>query len=256
MDPGLLALLLLAVGLGVMAIEVFVPSGGLLALMSMAAFAGSVFFAAYAWWGTNMVAFWAYAVSLVVLIPATLVGAFYMLPRTEFGRRLLQEPPTAEESASFTEERAALAATVGRRGVAVTLHNPGGLVEVDGVRHHSESRGLMLDPGEPVEVVGTRGHRLLVRRADAPVPVALEPSPAELSQPERVAAPTPAAADTPTVIAPAADRPGGRIDEDAPVGYAEPAAVADGDRDDTGGAVDDPFAEDAEREAGAAGRVP
>ncbi|NNJ26301.1 hypothetical protein [Alienimonas chondri] len=269
MDPGHYALLLLAVGLAVMVVEVFVPSGGLLAALSMCCLAGSVFCAFWEWWGTNMLAFWAYIGCVAVLIPATLGGSFYMLPRTEFGRRLLQEPPTPEETASFTEERAALAAAVGRRGTTVTLHNPGGMVEVDGVRHHSEARGLMLDAGESIEVVGTRGNRLLVRLADAPVPPALQP-PDELPD---------------TVIAADPDRPGGQISPDAPVGYAHQSPPAEppptdlpgvaspevatkspdvpGKKDETPlesprrdaekpssgePAVADPFAEDAERE--------
>ncbi|MFH5806560.1 NfeD family protein [Alienimonas sp. DA493] len=219
MDPGHYALLLLAVGLAVLVIEVFVPSGGLLAALSMCCLGGSLFCAVWEWWGENMLAFWAYVGCTAVLIPATLGGSFYMLPRTEFGRRLLQEAPTPEETASFTEERAALAAAIGRRGKTLTLHNPGGLVEVDGARFHSEARGPMLDAGEPIEVVGTRGNRLLVRYAKEEVPPALRDveGPAAGTPPGE-----PREAENPVdpVIDPDPGRPGGRLDADAPVGYA------------------------------------
>ncbi|QDT17721.1 NfeD family protein [Alienimonas californiensis] len=278
MDPGHYALLLLAVGLAVLVVEVFVPSGGLLAALSMCCLAGSLFCAVWEWWGENMLAFWAYIGCTAVLIPATLGGSFYMLPRTEFGRRLLQEAPTPEETASFTEERAALAAAVGRRGKTLTLHNPGGLVEVDGARFHAEARGPMLDAGEPIEVVGTRGNRLLVRYAKDDVPPILQeiddapPAGTPPGEPRRAENPVP------PVIDPDPDRPGGHIDAHAPVGYAHesppekspptdleevssPDDMTSGDAKRPGTAatkdqavsnrndeVADPFAADAERE--------
>ncbi|MEM9701943.1 MAG: NfeD family protein, partial [Planctomycetota bacterium] len=224
MDPGYYALLLLAVGLAVLVVEVFIPSGGLLGILCLCCLGGSVMCAVWQWWGTNPLAFWAYIGGVVVLIPSTLGGSFFMLPRTAFGRRLLQEPPTPEETASFTEERAALAAAVGRSGVTLTLHTPGGMVEVDGVRHHAEARGPMLDPGEAIRVVGSRGNRLLVRRDDEAVPTALEPAAKEENTVLMAAAPEPVA----TVVDAAADRPGGRLSADAPVGYAAPTErVAD-----------------------------
>ena len=284
MDPGYIAFLLLAVGLAVLVVEVFVPSGGLLAALTLCCLLGSVYFAWKEWWETNTLAFWAYIGGVAFLIPLTLGGSFFMLPRTEFGRRLLQEPPTREETASFTQERAALAAAVGRRGTTVTLHNPGGLVEVDGVRFHSEGRGMMLDPGEAVDILGVRGNRLLVRLADGPVPEALSPPPEGPAptpgtplepQPRGDADSAEPTSPTPPVIDPDPDRPGGHLDPHAPVGYAheseppEPAPEPSSDRpaperpsferpsdvaetppsapprDDE---IADPFAEDAERE--------
>ena len=257
MDYGHYAILLLAVGLAVLVVEVFVPSGGLLAGLTLLCLTGSVLCAFWAWWGSNPLAFWAYAGGVALLIPATLGGSLYMLPRTAFGRRLLQEAPEPGETASFTEEKAALNAAVGHRGVTVTLLNPGGMVEVDGRRWHAESRGLMLDPGEPIEVVGVRGNRLLVRLADAPAPPALDGS----GEPEAVGE----RGDSPVapVIDPDSRRPGGHIAPDAPVGYApsqvhppqgknksepprdgRPVAGRSGEAE----VVNDPFAADAERE--------
>ena len=260
MDYGHYAILLLAVGLAVLVVEVFVPSGGLLAGLTLLCLTGSVLCAFWAWWGSHPLAFWTYTGGVALLIPATLGGSLYMLPRTAFGRRLLQEAPEPGETASFTREKAALNAAVGHRGVTVTLLNPGGMVEVDGRRWHAESRGLMLDPGETIEVVGVRGNRLLVRLADAPVPPALEGDASE--EPETVAE------QGSSPVAPVIDadsrRPGGHIAPDAPVGYApsrvhpprdaqpespplrdeRPVAGRPGETE----VVEDPFAADAERE--------
>ena len=215
LDTGLLAVLLLGLGLAVLVVEVFVPSGGLLAVFTLVCLVGSVIAAFSEWWGEDPAAFWLYVGSVVILVPGTVIGAFLALPRTRFGRRLLQEAPTPEELAPLNEEAARLAALVGRRGVTLTPHSPGGMVEVDGVRHHAEARGLMLDPGEPVEVVALRGRRLVVRPADGPVPVAAEnPEPADDPP-------------VPPVIDPSPARPGGAIAADAPVGYAPPEPKPD-----------------------------
>ena len=214
MDPGLIAVLLLGLGLAVLVVEIFVPSGGLLAVFTLMCLTGSVVAAWKEWWGTDPAAFWLYAGCVVVLVPGTVVGAFAMLPRTKFGRRLLQEAPTREEITPLAEESARLEALVGERGVTLTTHSPGGLVEVAGQRHHAEARGLMLDPGQPVEVVGLRGQRLVVRLADSPAPPVAED--AAENAVEKANAPEP------VVIEPRGDRPGGAVSDDAPVGYAGP----------------------------------
>ena len=247
MDYGHYALLLLAVGLAILAVEVFIPSGGVLAVFTLLCLAASVTCAVWEWWGTNPVAFWAYVGGVAVLIPATLTGALVMLPRTTFGRRLLQEAPEPGETDSFVRERAELAAMLGHRGVSVTPLYPGGMVEVDGRRMHAEARGLMLDPGQPVEVIGRRGNRLLVRLADDPAPPSALRGPDEIAEP---AGPPPVA----PVIVPAPNRPGGSISPDAPVGYsdgpnengpvADPASE-DEDVSDEDTVISDPFAADA-----------
>ena len=224
MDSGLIAVSLLGLALAVLVVEVFVPSGGLLAVFTLLCLVGSVVAAWDEWWGTDPAAFWLYVGSVVVLVPGTVIGAFAMLPRTRFGRRLLQEAPTREEIEPFAGEADRLRDLVGKRGTTLTTHSPGGLVEVGGERHHAEARGLMLDPGQPVEVVGLRGRRLVVRLADGPAP-------AEMSADGEPIAGEPAGSPVAPVIEPDADRPGGAVSDAAPVGYApadpHPAAPAE-----------------------------
>ena len=74
--------------------------------------------------------------------------------------------------------------------------NPGGLVLVEGERHHCEGDGMMIDPQETVEVIGVSGNRLVVRPAtpdveDVKTPAIDEPksaipqdSPFEEDQPD------------------------------------------------------------------------
>ena len=169
MQDGHYAILLLAAALAVLVVEVFVPSGGLLALVTLGTLGASIFFAWREWWGTDPAAFAIYVGSVVILLPGTLVGAFTLMSRTNWGRGMLQEPPSLDEVDSYTEEQAELRALVGKRGETLTMLAPGGMVRVGTARVHSETRGMMLDPGQPVEVVAVKGNRVVVRLADAPL---------------------------------------------------------------------------------------
>jgi len=163
MDPGYLAIALLVLGLGLIVCEVFIPSAGLIAVFATLCFAGSIVFAWTAWWYTNPAYFTIYAIALVVLIPSALGGAFYLLPHTEFGRRVLLEGPDLAEVTPYQEEQRRLQKLVGHVGKTLTLLNPGGLVQVDGTRQHCESEGLLLEAGTPVEIVAVKGNRVVVR---------------------------------------------------------------------------------------------
>lgn len=170
MDYSHFAILLLLLSLALLTAEVFVPSGGFISVLMLLALAGSVFCAFRAWWGTSPTLWWSYVASVLVLLPAVLIAAFTIFPRTAYGRRILLDAPAPEEVVGYSREQAELQQLIGRRGKTVTLHNPGGIVTVDGRRYHSETRGMMLDPGEEVEVVAVKGNRVVIRLADAPPP--------------------------------------------------------------------------------------
>lgn len=163
------SVLLLLISLALLATEVFVPSGGMIAVLMLLALGGSVFCAFNAWWETSPAYWWSYLASVLVLLPAVLIGAFTIFPRTPYGRRVLLDAPAPEEITAFAKEQVAFQALVGQRGQTVTPHSPGGMVSINDRRYHSETRGMMLDAGEPVEVVAVRGNRLVIRLADRPL---------------------------------------------------------------------------------------
>jgi membrane-bound serine protease (ClpP class) len=161
------AILLLFAGLAVLVAEVFIPSGGLLFCVTAAALITSVGFAYAAWWQSNPAAFWTFCGFLLMMIPAVVIGAFSWLPRTRFGKKILLDAPDLEQLTPFVEETARLTELIGKRGVTQTLLNPGGIVTIDGERHHAFTEGLLLDPGVEIEVAEVRGTRLVVRPPSA-----------------------------------------------------------------------------------------
>lgn len=166
MDPAYLAIILLVLGLSLIVCEVFIPSAGLIAAFATLCIAGSVGAAWTAWWYNNPAYFTIYAIALLVLIPSAVSGAFYVLPRTAFGRQVLLEGPDLQEVTPYQEEQRQLQRLVGHIGRTLTLLNPGGIVLVDQTRQHCESEGLLLEADTPVEVVAVKGNRLVVRRVE------------------------------------------------------------------------------------------
>lgn len=171
---GLLAVVLLVVGLAILVAEVFIPSGGVLAILTTITLCLSLASAYTAWYEKYPAAWWGFCGLVVLTIPTTLGSAFYIFPKTAMGRRVLLEAPNLSQLEPYAEETARLEQFVGRYGKTLTMLNPGGLVLVDNERLHAFSEGQMLDPGCSIEILEIRGTRVLVRPGAAP-----EPSPSD-----------------------------------------------------------------------------
>ncbi len=160
----LLVFLLVALGLGIIMAEVFIPSAGVLSIMALCCFAGSAFCAWKAWYATEQYGYWwGYVFSMVIGVPSLIGTGLYILPRTQLGRNLLAAPQDLEEVTPFQEEESRLSELINQTGVAVTMFSPGGMVQIGRDRLHAESEGVLIDPGTEIMVVGVRGNRLVVR---------------------------------------------------------------------------------------------
>lgn len=175
------AILLLIAGLAILIAEVFVPSGGLLGVITFLTLLVSLVFAYRAWGTSHSNIFYAFLVMLLLLVPTTIGIGFYVLPRTSLGQRVLLEGPEAQQLTPFAKETERLQRLIGKFGSTQTLLNPGGLVRVEGERLHAVSEGLPIEPGESVRVVDVQGTRVVVRRGTPP-PVADQPDSAPTSE--------------------------------------------------------------------------
>lgn len=165
-----IAILAMALGLALLVAEVFIPSGGLIMTAATVTFIVSVWAAWQAWYKTDQyTTFIAYIVALLVLFPTVLSGAFYVFPRTEYGKRLMS-PPSREEMEPYVEETEHLRSLVGKSGTALTRLAPGGLILVNGERLHAESEGMLIPADAPIRVLAMKGNRLLVRQVREDVP--------------------------------------------------------------------------------------
>ncbi len=189
MNPLVWILLLVVVGLLLILLEVFIPSGGVLGLLAVLALGAGIVMA-FVEQGL--------AVGMAVLsgsflaVPVVLVLAFRWFPATPLGRRVLPPPPAPEDVLPDVDRRRRLRELVGRGGRTASELVPWGSVVIDGDVVDAVSEGGPLAAGLAVEVVGVEGRALVVRAA-AVVPMA------------PVAAATPA--DRPAEAAPEPSRP-------------------------------------------------
>jgi membrane-bound ClpP family serine protease len=160
MEPLVWAALLLLLGLALVMTEVFVPSGGILGVLSFTAIVASIVLAFLR--GGVFSGFMFVLVSLLA-VPTILIVAFHWLPDTPVGKRLLASLPTSEEVLPDDEERRALRGLVGKVGRAKSSMLPSGAVQIDGRTIDAVSDGLPIDPGQPVRVVEVHGTRVTVR---------------------------------------------------------------------------------------------
>jgi membrane-bound serine protease (ClpP class) len=166
------AVLLLIAGIGILSAEIFIPTGGLLGIVTFLTLSCSLMFAWRAWGNSHVEIFWSFCGVLLLLVPTAIGTAFYILPQTATGKRMLLEAPLAEDLTPFMQESKHLMELVGDYGRTASPLTPGGFVLIHGERLHAISDGLIIESGQSVEVLGVRGSRLLVRAASPPAPTA------------------------------------------------------------------------------------
>jgi membrane-bound ClpP family serine protease len=172
LDPLAWSVLLMLVGCVVLVLEVFIPSGGVLAILSAAAFLGSILFA----FQRGPVTGFSFLVTTVVLVPIVLVMAFRYWPKTRIGKAFLGELPTDEDVLPDDPHRALL----GRVGVTRSKMLPSGAVEIDGQMIDAITNGRPIEPGQYVVVSEVRANRVVVRPAKENERPGQEVSPGDL----------------------------------------------------------------------------
>lgn len=177
MDPVIWAALLLALGLATGIMELFVPSGGILGLLSLGSLLGSI---GLAFVHGPLVGLMFLAM-VVLGAPVVLSFSLRWWPHTPVGRRLLLKPPHSADVLPDSELRRRLKGMVGKFGEAQTLMTPSGAVLIEGRVVDAVSDGTVIEPGQRVRVLEVRGNRVVVHASDEPAAPAdaLDP----LSQP-------------------------------------------------------------------------
>lgn len=163
MDPLLVwGIALLAAALVLFALELFIPSGGLLGVVAgVAAVAGVIAFWKYnEWWGVSS------TVLVLVTAPIAFNFAVKVIPHTPFGKRLIlaeDDDELARRALEAQRETEAVAAVIGATGIARTDLRPIGTAEIDGVRVEVLAEGGIIPEGSPVRVTGVVDNQIKVR---------------------------------------------------------------------------------------------
>ncbi|MDA0285613.1 MAG: hypothetical protein O3B86_19900, partial [Planctomycetota bacterium] len=172
---------------GILVCEIFIPSAGILTMLSIVCYAGATFCAWRGWYQTGHTAWWwGYVLGMLVLLPSAISGAVYILPRTAYGKAIFASPQSLAELTPFLEEEARLTGLINSFGRAATMFSPGGMVQIGQEKFHAESDGVLIEAGQDVVVVGVKGNRLVVMPAERHASIAkTEPTPktAAIDQP-------------------------------------------------------------------------
>ncbi|MDP6445538.1 MAG: NfeD family protein [Pirellulaceae bacterium] len=170
MEPIYWSIALLLIGLFLVILELFIPSGGILSIGAAVCLVGSIVTAFFAGPRAGVMML---TVNLIVT-PLSLLLALKVWPHTPMGKSVMPDSPT-EEDVKVYDERAEL---VGRHGEVKTKMLPSGIVQIDGQSYDAVSESDPLEPNQIVEVVSVSGNRMVVRRYEGPIesPIASDPN--------------------------------------------------------------------------------
>lgn len=175
------SILLLLAGVGLIALELFLPSGGVLGILATLAIVGSLTVAFSGGWATGL----SMLVATMVILPVVMAVAIHYWPRTPIGRLIVLETPSGDDEV-LPDEPAyrQLKDLVGKRGVAKTKMLPSGAILIEGRVYDALSEGMAIDPGQAVRVTAVRTNRVVVVLDEAP-PERFTESSEMLAQPAR-----------------------------------------------------------------------
>ena len=139
-------------------LELFLPSGGILAFLAVCALIGSVIFA----FQTDAVFGAIYLFGVTIAVPFVVWYLLMLFPKTPIGRTMFMNPED-DPALQPDPEKEAMKQLVGKQGVAKTLMMLSGQIEIDGRRINAISESQAIEPGTPVIVVTVDGINIIVR---------------------------------------------------------------------------------------------
>lgn len=138
--------------------EVFVPSGGLITIFALVCLiAGLVIFFKH-----SVVVGWIGVFTAVVMIPAVLIIAYKLFPKTKFGKGVILSPPERQAGDAIPDTDM-LKGLLGKEGLVLTTLRPVGICEFSGMRVECVAESGYVDKGKTVKVIDVKGTQLTVR---------------------------------------------------------------------------------------------
>ncbi len=163
MEPLAWSICLLIAAIALIALELFIPSGGLLAFLSAVAVLASVIVAFTAGPKTGLLML----VVTLVLVPAVLASAVRWWPHTPIGQLILiARPDDPDDVLPDTEQYRGLKSLIGQVGKSKSKMMPSGAIVIDGRMYDAVSEGMAIDAGATVKVIAVRTNRIVVRQSN------------------------------------------------------------------------------------------
>ena len=138
--------------------EVFIPSAGMLGVgATVALISGVLLFFRHST-AAGLIGL----VVAVFMVPFLLVLAYRLLPRTQFGRRVLLAPPVRQRGEAITDA-VQLSKLVGRTGPVLTTMRPVGMCDFDGQRIECVAENGYVQKDMQVKAIRVDGTQVTVR---------------------------------------------------------------------------------------------
>ncbi len=155
------ALVFQAVGIALFVAEIFLPSHGVLTLLSLASLAGGI----YAAFQYSLTLGYLSLLLSLLLVPTLAVTAVKVWPRTFIGRRVAppNRPFSRDESPASGEDE--FRRLVGQTGLTLTPLRPVGACDFGGRRVECLAESGMIDRQVRVVAIDVQGRSLVVRPA-------------------------------------------------------------------------------------------
>jgi len=164
MDTLTVAYGLIAVGLVLMAAELFLPTHGILFGLGLAAALIGVILSFGVGFSTGVTTL----TIAVIVVPLFVMALLNLWPKTPMGKRLVLRGPEEDEAVANMPVSLELERLRGRFGRTLSPLRPCGLVEFDGKRVDTMTEGEMIDAHQWVRCVDIKGGRVIVRSVDKP----------------------------------------------------------------------------------------
>ena len=159
MEPFIWPIVLLALGVVLIFLEIFVPSGGILSVFAACCIVASIVVA----FKESFVAGTLMLFCATVLVPVAIGSAVKWWPHTPLGKLILIKRPESEDDVLPDTEEYHRDEMIGQDGVAKTDLLPSGDVRIEGRLYDAVSSGMVINKGQAVRVVDVNTQRLVVR---------------------------------------------------------------------------------------------
>ena len=150
--------LLFGVGVALALAEIFIPSHGILTLLSVSSFVAAVAVAFLVGQTAGIITL----LASVLLAPFLIYAFIRLWPQTPIARHLILKGPSgigkAGDLVGLKPED-----LVGREAVAKTALRPSGKIMLDGQQIDCLTEGDMVAPGQRVKILGVHGSKVVVR---------------------------------------------------------------------------------------------
>ena len=156
-----LAIILFIVCAALLVAEVFLPSGGIISILSLAALVGGlvIFFNISTTAGIIGI------VIAILMIPIILILAYRTLPNTKLGKAVFLEPPQRPKGDAIPDTTD-ITQMIGQKGKVITPLRPVGTVDFDGKRLECVSETGFIPKDNIVKVLKVEGTQLTVRTVE------------------------------------------------------------------------------------------